>query len=134
MSAVYIIALLILTAAGYWLGRARGVSLRKDETKVHSLPVYHGSYVALSAAIPMVIVFALWSALAPRLIENRAIAELPVAMQSTDGLTRATVMRDIANATRSSALAEQANPKFATPPKFHKACAAQVIGCGWSLA
>ena len=112
MSAVYIIALLILTAAGYWLGRARGVSLRLNETKVHSLPVYHGSYVGLSAAIPMVIVFALWSGVAPRIIENRAIAELPVALQSADGLTRATVMRDIANAAAGGTLAEQAKPEI----------------------
>lgn len=111
MAAVYIIVLLALTATGYYLGRSRGAALRSAGSKVHSLPVYHGSYTALAVAIPMLAVFALWSPIAPRLIENRALAELPAALQPGDDLSRATLLREISNATAGGALAEGGKPE-----------------------
>ncbi len=111
MGAAYIIALLGLTAAAFYLGRARGAGLRTSGARAHSLPVYHGWYTGLAAAIPMLLVFTLWSPLAPRLIEHRVLSELPAALQPADDLARAAVLRDISNAAQGGALADQASPE-----------------------
>jgi len=60
----------------------------------------------------MLILFALWSPLAPRLIEAEALAQLPQAMQPTDPLSRATVLREISNVLAGGALAAGAKPEF----------------------
>ena len=112
MSALYFIVLLALAITAYMMGRARGEALRSSGTKAHSLPVYHGSYVALAAATPMLAVFVVWSAVATNLIVNHALQELPAALQPTDTLSRATVLRELANAASGGELAAQSKPEI----------------------
>jgi phosphate transport system permease protein len=80
--------------------------------QVHSLPGYHGWFTAVAAAAPMLILFAIWSPLAPRLIEAEALAQLPQAMQPTDPLSKATVLREISNVMAGGALATGAKPEI----------------------
>jgi phosphate transport system permease protein len=60
----------------------------------------------------MLILFAIWSPLAPRLIEAEALAQLPQAMQPTDPLSRATVLREISNVLAGGTLAANAKPEI----------------------
>jgi phosphate transport system permease protein len=97
MTPIYLLVVVAFLVAGYFAGRNRGLSFRGAGQLVHSLPSYHGWFVASSAALPMLALLLLWSPLAPKLIERSALATLPAAMQPTDELQRATVLREISN-------------------------------------
>ncbi|MFO1170627.1 MAG: phosphate ABC transporter permease subunit PstC [Hyphomicrobiaceae bacterium] len=97
MASIYLLALAALAIGAYVAGSRRGAALRADGALVHSLPAYHGWFLASAAAVPMALVFVVWSAAAPKFIEARALATLPAAMQPADALQRATVLREIAN-------------------------------------
>ena len=43
-------------------------SARAQGDELHSLPNYHGWYVALWAAVPALLFAAIWSAVSPRLV------------------------------------------------------------------
>ncbi len=117
MSAIYLLALAAIVVAAYVYGRRRGYAFRSLRSpgagaQVHSLPTYHGWFTAIAAAVPMLILFAVWSPLAPRLIEAETLSQLPQAMQPTDPLSRATVLREISNASAGGALAASAKPEI----------------------
>ena len=111
MSATYFIALAVIAVATYVYGskRARAFQSTGLRGSLHSLPVYHGWYLAAASALPMFMLFTVWMTVAPRWIESRVLQQLPSAMQSTDPLVRATVLRDISNAMPGGALAEAAS-------------------------
>jgi phosphate transport system permease protein len=113
MSTVYFLMLAGLTLASYFYGRRRGLAFRSTDAKsVHSLPVYHGWFMGIAVAAPLFILFAVWSPIAPQLIEARVLSELPSAMQPQDALSRATVLREISNAMAGGALADAAKPEI----------------------
>ena len=111
MSAPYFIALAVIAVATYAYGSRRAVAFQSTGLRgsLHSLPAYHGWYMAAASALPMFLLFTFWMTLAPRWIESRVLQQLPTAMQSTDPLVRATVLRDISNAMSGGALAEAAS-------------------------
>ena len=93
--------LLVALAAG-WLGFARARRLRVAG-RLHSLPVYHGSYAALWAAIPALLILAAWVPVQTRMVDQAILASpegksLPVfEMQRESILSEA---REIANGER----------------------------------
>jgi phosphate transport system permease protein len=112
MSAIYFLAIVVLSVAAYLYGRQRGSAFRAPGTIVHSLPSYHGWFTAIAVAAPMLILFSIWSPIAPKLIEAEALSRLPAAMQPTDDLSRATVLREISNTLAGGALAENVKPEI----------------------
>ena len=92
MSAPYFIALAIIAVATYVYSSKRALAFQSTGLRgiLHSLPVYHGWYLAAASALPMFLLFTVWMTLAPRWIESRVLQQLPSAMQSTDPLVRAT--------------------------------------------
>jgi phosphate transport system permease protein len=74
-----LIAVLGLGLVGYFLGRSRashvvGGNLRR----LHSLPNYHGFYVALWCGLPALIISMAWLAAQPAVITQATIAAMPV--------------------------------------------------------
>lgn len=72
MSTLSIVATVLLIAlAGFFMGRARAMRLSGDGgVKLHSRPVYHGSYVFSFVAVPAFALLAAWVAFAPVLTAN----------------------------------------------------------------
>ena len=68
-----LVAVLIVAAAAGWVGFARARRLRAG-TRLHSLPVYHGSYAALWAAIPALLILAAWAPIQSRLVDQAVLA------------------------------------------------------------
>jgi phosphate transport system permease protein len=68
--------LLVLSAAGYWMGRSKAVAVAGPGTlrTLHSLPDYHGFFVALWCGLPALILTLLWMALAPPIIRDLALS------------------------------------------------------------
>lgn len=77
MSPVILLLLALgLGLAGWLAARARAWSFRRDNggERLASLPTYHGWYVALWIALPMLAFAALWSSVAPGLVDQSVLA------------------------------------------------------------
>src|SRR6478672_9211767 len=68
-------AVLIVALGAGWAGFVRGRRLR-TVGRLHSLPVYHGTYAALWAAIPALLLLALWVPIQSRMV-NQAVLSSP---------------------------------------------------------
>ncbi len=95
-SSTVLMALLAMTAVAYLLGRRRSVSTGRG-VKVHSLPGYHGSYVAIWCALPALVLFCLWQLAEPGFIRSQVLATLPEAMLELPDAELGLVYNDIRN-------------------------------------
>src|SRR5258705_13718277 len=68
-----LVAILIVALAAGWFGFVRARRLRTT-TRLHSLPVYHGAYAALWAAIPALLLLAAWAPMQSRLVDQAVFA------------------------------------------------------------
>src|ERR687887_2270439 len=66
-------AVLVVALAAGWLGYARSRRLR-TAGRLHSLPVYHGAYAALWAAIPALLLIAAWAPMQSRLVDQAVLS------------------------------------------------------------
>ena len=67
MFAYLLAAILLISLSGFYLGRKQASNLR-SQTKLHSLPQYHGYFIALWCGIPTILLILLWTALEPVLL------------------------------------------------------------------
>src|SRR5215208_4868509 len=67
------LAILIVALASGWVGYARAGRLRTI-SRLHSLPVYHGAYAALWAAIPALLLIAAWAPMQSRLVDQAVLS------------------------------------------------------------
>ena len=80
---VLLIVLIALTVAGYHLGRSRAVrAVGGRIVQLHSVPAYHGAYVALWAGLPALLLFVVWSATENWLVLQLALGALPERLTS----------------------------------------------------
>ncbi|MGQ0681385.1 phosphate ABC transporter permease subunit PstC [Bradyrhizobium sp.] len=93
MTIVYLLGLVALTIVGFLLGRSRAVAVAQSGP-IHSRPIYHGAFVLLAAAIPMLLALAVGSALSNYLVDSKALTAFDPAILS-DELRRGSVLRDI---------------------------------------
>jgi len=68
-----LVAVLIVAFAAGGLGYHRARQLRA-QTRLHSLPVYHGAYAGLWAAIPALLLLAAWAPIQSRLVEQSVLS------------------------------------------------------------
>jgi phosphate transport system permease protein len=68
-----LVAVLVVALAAGWVGFSRARRLRAVE-RLHSLPVYHGAYALLWAAIPALLILALWAPIQSRLVDQAVLA------------------------------------------------------------
>jgi phosphate transport system permease protein len=96
---VFALVLMALALFGYWLGRQRGRALRRGTTirigTVHSLPVYHGLFVALVALVPALLVLAACAMAGDGLVADRIIAAVPTASRPVTEIDRGAFMNDV---------------------------------------
>ncbi len=78
-SPLVLLALLAMALLAYLLGHRR--SKADSESRYHSLPGYHGGYVALWCLLPALAIFGLWNLFEPGLIRAQVLDSLPAAMQ-----------------------------------------------------
>ena len=92
-----IICLILLSTAGFFLGRHRALASAKGQVpQLHSLPAYYGFNVALTTLVPSLAVLAIWLLAQPLFVETRIAAMIPadLAPRSTEvGLVMSDVRR-----------------------------------------
>jgi phosphate transport system permease protein len=105
-------AVLAVAAALGWLGFSRARRLRVAG-RMHSLPVYHGAYAALWAAIPALLLLAAWSPMQSRLVDQSVLASPEGQSLPEFDMQREAILseaREIANGQREQGF----NPESAT--------------------
>jgi phosphate transport system permease protein len=94
------LTLLLLTFAGFYLGRKRSIAVvngRKGVKHLHSLPNYYGYLIAIWCGIPALILFALWLVLEPAIIAHLVVAGLPENIRNLPEAQLNLVVNDIKN-------------------------------------
>ncbi|MDO8839042.1 MAG: phosphate ABC transporter permease subunit PstC [Parvibaculum sp.] len=85
MSATTLLAIVLtLSLIGYLWGRANAAALKKSGIGMHSIPAYHGYFVALSCGIPAFLLVLVWIAAESTVIDRLILAGLPSYV--TDGI------------------------------------------------
>ena len=99
MSLTILVTLLIaLSLAGYVLGRQRAIALAGGQiSRLHSVPGYHGLYVALWATVPVLALLTLWVASRHGLVMNLVLAGLPENLTRADIQSLSLLKADILN-------------------------------------
>jgi phosphate transport system permease protein len=101
-----------LALLGYYVGRQRavGAAVAAGPRSFHSLPGYHGGYVALWCALPALTLLVLWQVLEPVWLRSQVIDSLPEAMQTLPEDELGLVYNDIRNLVEGNILSEAASP------------------------
>ena len=88
-----------LALLGYYVGRQRavGAALAAGPRRVHSLPGYHGGYVALWCALPALTLLVIWQVLEPAWLRSSVLDSLPEATRALPADQLGLVYNDIRN-------------------------------------
>jgi phosphate transport system permease protein len=85
-----LLALVILSLAGFYLGRQRSLaSVQGRQQDLHSRPAYHGAFVAAWIGIPSILLVLIWLLLQGPVIDQMLLWSLPAG--TTDGLDKGQV-------------------------------------------
>lgn len=93
MVPLFLGALAILAAAGFFLGRSRAASW-DQKTRLHSRPAYHGAFVLIAVLLPMLAIFFIGAPMAERFANSEAIQAFDPRLADND-LMRGVALRDI---------------------------------------
>jgi phosphate transport system permease protein len=75
--------LVVITIACFVIGRSRSIALAgANYTSMHSLPGYHGWWLALMTAGPAFVVLVVWSIAAPRLVRSMLLSQFQAQVSS----------------------------------------------------
>ena len=89
-----LLVLLILSAAGYFLGRARAMrSAGGDRRILHSLPGYYGWSVALTTLLPALAALVLWIIVQPIIVDSQVSSM--ISEQTIEGSSLDLAMSDV---------------------------------------
>jgi phosphate transport system permease protein len=102
-----------LALIGYWAGRQRavGAAVAAGPRSFHSLPGYHGGYVALWCALPELTLLALWQMFEPVWLRSGVLETLPEATRTLSENQLGLVYNDIRNLVDGNIVAVEPTPE-----------------------
>ncbi len=93
-----LLALVILSACAYFIGRNRAFVVASGKIRnLHSLPSFYGCYTALWCGLPALIVFLIWVTLQPGILINLVLSGLPKELQDLPQDRLNLVVNDLKN-------------------------------------
>jgi phosphate transport system permease protein len=93
-----LIILLVLGIGAYFLARAKAVGFTGAGGRigaVHSLPVYHGAFVAVAALAPALLLLAVWGVIGQGLVQSSVMSAVPAASRPATSLDTAAFMNEV---------------------------------------
>ena len=105
--------ILSLATVAFYAGRSaslRAVGPGGRIASLHSLPTYHGLYVAIWCGIPALLVFAAWSVAEDTIVKNLVVAALPPEIRALPADRLGLVVSDIRNMAYGNIASGQATP------------------------
>ena len=108
---VVIAVLLFLSVIGYYLGRSRSVAVAGgDASRLHSLPSYHGAYVALWCGLPSLMIVVAWLVLEPVVAQWILMANLPPESRNLGPDQLSLLITDIKNLAQGNIVSTEVDP------------------------
>jgi len=107
-----LLTVLLVLAVGlvaFVLGRSRAIALETGAQKVHSRPVYHGSWAMLLAVVPALLFFVIWSICQSAYLEE-TIAHQVQAQSGDTTQIPVTLVKSLANGLKRLDAAQATNP------------------------
>jgi phosphate transport system permease protein len=94
-----LLAVVALAACGFYFGRRKTLPVGRGRAaeKYHSLPGYYGAYMAISCALPLLLIFAAWYAIEPAYLRSEILANLPDSLRALRADQLGLVYNDIRN-------------------------------------
>lgn len=98
MAGYALLLILILSTVAYWVGRTAGTRFVSASGRdVHSLPGYHGAFVAVWVGIPAFVLVLLWLFLQGPAIDRMILSSLPPALLDGDSARMSLILSEIRN-------------------------------------
>ena len=120
-SLILIAALLLLSTLAYQFARRKALSSSGGQIRnLHSLPSYHGAYVALWCALPALLVVGFWLSLQNGLIESIVLAGLTDQMAGLSQGEINLLLSDIRNLATDDITSGQPNPVVRAAAEHYK--------------
>ncbi len=105
--------LLLLAAIGYFMGRSRAVAVSGGQpSRLHSLPSYHGLYVAIWCGIPSAVVVIAWLVLEPQVAQWMLMANLAPETRALEADQLALLITDIKNLATGNIVSREIDPSL----------------------
>lgn len=102
----FIFLLLLLTMSGFYWGRRQALTVAKESIKnLHSLPSYHGYYVALWCGLPTFILIFLWVCFEHSILVHLVVSQISDALKPDSPDQLNLLVNDILNVANQSATA-----------------------------
>jgi len=120
-SLILIAALLLLSTLAYQFARRKALSSSGGQIRnLHSLPPYHGAYVALWCALPALLVVGFWLSFQNGLIESIVLSGLPSQMASLSQGEINLLLSDIRNLATDDITSGEPNPVVRSAAEHYK--------------
>ncbi|MDR7103128.1 phosphate ABC transporter permease subunit PstC [Croceicoccus sp. BE223] len=105
--AIFVLLAIGLGLVGWLAARSRAwafaTSGGEGRVRLHSLPSYHGWYVALWAFIPAIVFVAIWNVVSPQLVMQAVLSDPAAASLPEFGIGRDTILSEALGVARGSA-------------------------------
>ncbi|MBV6631663.1 MAG: phosphate ABC transporter permease subunit PstC [Alphaproteobacteria bacterium] len=121
MSATILIAILLIIAAfAYQTGRQRAFAVAGNKRSVlHSLPVYHGSFMLVWVLLPAIAVLGIWTAIQSTVVDFLVLDQLGPAYADLSLSDRNITLAEIHNLASGDFNMDQAAPEIAAAAELH---------------
>ena len=108
-----IAVLLFLTVVGYYFGRSRSLAVSGGApNKLHSLPSYHGAYVALWCGLPSLLLVAAWLVFEPVVAQWILLASLSPESKALGPDQLSLLVTDIKNLAQGNIVSGEIDPSL----------------------
>ena len=108
---ILIAVILLLAVVGYQFGRRRAYAVSGDvPSKLHSLPSYHGAYVALWCGLPSLLLVFAWIVFEPTIAQWILESNLPADARALDEASFALLITDIKNLALGNIVSREIDP------------------------
>ena len=136
---ILLIALGAIAALGYFLARRKLLGAAgRDAIRPHSMPGYHGWYVAIWCALPSLVVLLFWLLFEERVLEALLITHLGPEVAALPGDMLGLLLNDIRNLAAGDAVSRAADPALIAAAEQYGAirttARAALLGGGLALA
>ncbi len=108
---VLIVVLLALSVVGYYMGRSRSVAVVDGQpSRLHSLPSYHGLYVALWCGLPAFVIVVAWLIFEPVIAQSMLMNNLPPKAETMGDDQLSLLVTDIKNLAQGNIVSGEVDP------------------------
>jgi phosphate transport system permease protein len=110
---ITVATLLVLTGIGFYIGRARAVSVVSGRVRqLHSLPSYYGYFAALWCGLPALAVLACWLVVEPAIVQALVVANLPQQVQDLPPERLGLLLNDVRNLASGNIVSASVDPQM----------------------